>query len=302
MLLPLPMSALIARLVTYRADAYVFGKRWTGSDILRLAFWRTVSSTFALLAFAIGIEDIYSKNPVGFAWMFGAGVVALIGRLQLRAAEGLIPLPVKSGELYKRSLVMSKRMGVALRRVCVVPFGKGRLTNAYGGLTQIAVTDDYRHWLHGSQLDFVIAHELAHVKRKDALKTLLAGAGMFLAVAATTFVMPEMPIPWRIWFNFGVILLPLIAFYALSRHHEYLADRTAVESTGEPEIAIAALVSLYRHTEVPTEHSSVVELFSTHPDLWHRVDEIATVKRVSPEYISRIRASFAEASSSDGRL
>jgi hypothetical protein len=52
LLLPLSVSILIARLVTYRSDANVFGRQWTGRDILRLAFWRTVSSTFALLVVA----------------------------------------------------------------------------------------------------------------------------------------------------------------------------------------------------------------------------------------------------------
>jgi Zn-dependent protease with chaperone function len=180
LLLPLSMSMLTARLVIYRANAYIFGRQWTGRDILRLAFWRTVSSTFALLVFAIGIEDIHGRNFVGIAWILGAGIAALVGKLQLREAEGLILRPVKSGELYKRSIVMSKRMGIHLQQVCVVPFGRGRLTNAYGGSERIAVTDDYGHWLHGSQLDFVIAHELAHVKQKDARKTLMAVAGISL--------------------------------------------------------------------------------------------------------------------------
>ncbi len=301
LLVPLSMSILIARLITYRSDAYVFGRQWTASDILRLAVWRTISSTFALLAVAIGIEEIYSRNLVGFAWVFGAGTAGLIGKVQLRAAEGLILRPVKSGELYKRSLVMSKRMGVRLKRVCVVPFGRGRLTNAYGGWAQIAVTDDYGHWLHGSQLDFVVAHELAHVKQKDAVKTLLATAGMFVAVAVATLALPQMPMSLRIWFNFSVILLPLLASYALSRRHEYVADRSAVESTGEPEIAIRALISLYRHSEVPAEHGRVLELFSTHPELWRRVAAIARLGRVSPEYVSEVRASFEEATVAAGK-
>jgi Zn-dependent protease with chaperone function len=301
LILPLSMSVLIARLITYRSSAYVFGRQWTARDILRLASWRTGSSTLALLFVATALEDIYSKKLIGFAWMFGAGVAALIGKVQLNAAEGLTPRPVKSGELYKRSLVMSKRMGVALRRVCVVPFGRGKLTNAYGGWAQIAVTDDYGHWLHGSQLDFVIGHELSHAKHKDAVKTLVAVAGMFFAVGAATFVLPpHMPVSWKIAFNFGVILLPLISFYALSRHHEYVADRSAVETTGEPEFAIRALVSLYHHSEVPAEQSRLVELFSTHPALWRRVAAIARVGRVPPEYISDIRARFMD-SAADGR-
>src|SRR5437763_2673295 len=184
LLIPLPISMLIGRLISYRSDAYVFGRQRTGPDIFRLAFWRTASSTVALLVVAVGIEDIYGKKSVGFAWMLGAGIVALVGKMRLRAAEGLIPRPVKSGELYKRSLVLSKRMGVPLKRVCVVPFGRGRLTNAYGGQTQIAVTDDYGHWLHGSQLDFVVGHELAHAKQKDAVKTLVTMAGAFFVLSA----------------------------------------------------------------------------------------------------------------------
>jgi heat shock protein HtpX len=175
------------------------------------------------------------------------------------------------------------------------------LTNAYGGWAQIAVTDDYGHWLHGSELDFVIGHELSHVKHKDAVKILMAVAGIFVAVGAATFVLPHMPVSWKIVFNFGVILLPLISFYALSRHHEYVADRSAVEATGEPELAIRALVSLYRHSEVPAEQSRLTELFSTHPDLWRRVASIARVGQVPSEYISNVRASFADTGGAEGR-
>lgn len=294
LLVPLSVSILIARIVAYRSETYMLGRQWTGPDVLRLAFWRTVSSTVALLALAIGIERIYSRNIVGFAWMLCAGAIALIGKLQLRAAEGLIPRPVKSGELYKRSLVLSKRMGVRLRRVCVVPFGRGRLTNAYGGLAEIAITDDYGHWLHGSELDFVVAHELAHVRKKDALKTLLTAAGIFSAITSAMFVVPHVSIAWRILLNFGVILLPLMVFYALSRHQEFSADRSAIEATGEPEIAIRALISVYRHAEVPAESNTLMDLFSTHPGLWRRVDAIARAARFSSEYVSNVRGRFSE--------
>ena len=291
--LPLAISVMIARMVTFRANAKVFEKQWTGRDILRLAFWRTVSSTVALVLVAAALEDLYSGRLAGFALMFVAGAAALIGKIQLNAAEGLTPRPVKSGELYKRSVVMSKRMGVHLRRVCVVPFGRGKLTNAYAGGAQIAVTDDYGHWLHGAELDFVIGHELSHIKHKDAVNQLMVVASMFVALGAATFFLPRMPLSLRIIFNFGAILIPLVALYALSRRYEYAADRSAVEATGEPEAGIHSLVSLYRRCEVPDEQSRFIELFSTHPALWPRVAAIARVGRVSPEYISNIRAGFA---------
>jgi Zn-dependent protease with chaperone function len=194
--------------------------------------------------------------------------------VRLQSAEGIKPRTVKSGELYKRSLVLSKRMGVRLRRVCVVPFGKGRLTNAYGGWSTIAVTDDYGHWLDGSELDFVIGHELAHVKCKHGLKKMLAISGVFGLAAVLIFAVPHSLGGWRVLSNFAVILTPLVGFYLLSRHCEYAADRGAVEATGETEVAIRALTSLYEHTGVPTSSSRLQELFSTHPSLSRRLEAI----------------------------
>jgi Zn-dependent protease with chaperone function len=285
---------LIARIFTYRSDAYVFGRQWTNWDLFRLALWRTASSTLALLMVAVAMEELYARSFAGFGWLLGAGVVALIGKLRLRTAEGFIPRPVKSGELYKRALVLSKRMNVPLSRVCVVPFGRGHLTNAYGGRSQIAITDDYGHWLHGSQLDFVIGHELAHAKQNDALKTLATMAVIYATLAAATLLMSYLPLKAQFVHAFLTILLPLPMFYALSRHHEYVADRLSVEATGEPEMAIRALAGLYRHADVPAERSPFAELFSTHPALWRRINAIARLGGVSPEFLVRTRESFTE--------
>jgi Zn-dependent protease with chaperone function len=175
------------------------------------------------------------------------------------------------------------------------------LTNAYGGLTQIAVTDDYGHWLHGSQLDFVICHELAHLKQKDALKTLGSIGAIFAAVSTALLVMPQLPMPWRVFFNFVAILLPLMVFYALSRGQEYEADRLSVEVTGEPEMAIRALAGLYRSAEVPSQLSRLAELFSTHPGFWSRVDAIARQGGVRAEQVSEVLESFVEARTRNGR-
>jgi len=245
---------------------------------------------------AVAMDDIYNRRISGFVWMIAAGIVAMLSRIQLRAAEGLIPRPVKSGELYKRSTVLAKKMGVYLKRVCVVPFGKGHLTNAYGSVSQKAVTDDYGRWLHGSQLDFVICHELAHVKHKDALKTLGSTVAAFAIVSTPLWFMPPLPVAWRIFLDFAVILSPLVVFYALSRDREYKADRLSVQVTGEPEMAIRALVALYRSAEVPSHLSRFAELFSTHPSLRSRVEAIAREGGIPVETVWQDRESFIEAS------
>jgi len=297
LVIPLSVVALIVRLVSYQADAHVFEKKWTVWDLFQLALWRTASSTTALLMVAVAMEALSSRSVAGFASLLAAGTIAVVGKLRLRTVEGLVPRPVKSGELYKRSLVLSKRMRVPLKRVCVVPFGRGHLTNAYGGRTQIAITDDYGHWLQGSQLDFVVGHELAHAKRNDGLKAIGTMVGIYAALAATSVSLSYLSVlslQPRFFFSFAAILFPLLVFYSLSRRHEYVADRLAVEATREPETAIRALVGLYRHAEVPAEHGRFAELFSTHPGLWRRVDAIMRQGAVSPDLVANIRQTLTD--------
>jgi Zn-dependent protease with chaperone function len=281
LIFPYSGAIFFAQLLTYWSDIRFFDRRWTLSDICRLASWSTISSS-ALLMVAIGIEAAHNRSFVAIFWLLLVGIVALVGAARLRSAEGFKPRAVKSGELYKRSLVLSRRMGVRLQRVSVVPFGRGRLTNAYGGWNAIAVTDDYGHWLQGSELDFVIGHELAHVKHRHSVKTMLAVAGMF-ALAAALMIAVAPTGNWRVLFNFSVILAPLMGFYFLSRHFEYTADRTAVAAIGETEPAIRALKNTYRRVGVPARSIRLQELFLTHPSLARRLEAIARLGQLCPE-------------------
>jgi len=142
------------------------GRRWTATDLLRLALWRTVSPTFAMLLVATGFDAMYSRRLTGIFWLVFAAILAMVGTFRLRVAEGIKLQRVKSGELYKRAFVMAKDMRTPLKRVYVVPAGRGHLTNAYGLPESIAVTDNYGKFLDRAELDFVIGHELGHVKGK----------------------------------------------------------------------------------------------------------------------------------------
>jgi Zn-dependent protease with chaperone function len=198
-------------------------------DILVLAMWSTIALPVPLITVAVGVQDISRHRFVGVGWMFFAAVAALGGSVGLRSAEGYKPRAVKSGQLYKRAFGLARRIGIPLRKVSVVPFGKGRLTNAYGGYESIALTDDYGHWLEGLELDFVIGHELAHVKGKHALKKLAGDIVVFALVAILALFLPQSVGTQRIVFHFGVILAPLALTYLLSRYFEYTCDRLSVE-------------------------------------------------------------------------
>jgi Zn-dependent protease with chaperone function len=275
----------IVQLVCYFLDRRFLGRGWTVSDVLRLACWRTVSPTVALVFVATGFDAIYDRNLGGILWLVAAAMLAMVGGWRLRSAEGIKLHRVKSGELYKRAFVMAKRMETPLRRVYVVPAGRGHLANAYGLSHSIAVTDNYGKFLDAAELDFVIGHELGHVKAQHGRKNLLIMAAVFAGIAVVYFFLPPV---WRFrpFLDISAMFLPILTFYFLSRRFEYAADKTGVELTQDPENAIRALANLYRMTQAPKHCDRLTELFMTHPSLVRRVRAIGESGRMPAERIS----------------
>jgi Zn-dependent protease with chaperone function len=224
----------------------------------------------ALLFVATGFDALYDRRLVGMVWLVAAAILAMLGMLRLRSAEGMRLQQVKGGELYKRAFVLAKVTNTPLKRVYVVPAGRGHLTNAYGASDTIAVTDNYGKFLTSAQLDFVIGHELAHAKAKHGRKKLLVTASVFASIGLAVFFMSPFLISFRPLLDISVMLVPILTFYFLSRRFEYAADAAGVELTQDPKTAIRALVNLHRITGVPMHCDNLTEFFMTHPALTRR--------------------------------
>jgi Zn-dependent protease with chaperone function len=268
-------------------------RRWTTTDVLRLALWRTVSPTLAMLLVATGFDAMYGRRLTGILWLIFAAILAMFATFRLRVAEGIKLQRVKSGEVYKRAFAMAKNMRTPLKRVYVVPAGRGHLTNAYGLSESIAVTDNYGKFLDRAELDFVIGHELGHVKGKHGRKKLGIMAIVFALLAIIHFFFPPALIRFRPLLNFFLLLLPMLTFYFFSRRFEYAADKSSVEFTHDAKAAIRALDSLYDFTQAPTHCNRITELFLTHPSFEHRAAAIAEISgspaKNSPELLAQTR-------------
>ncbi len=265
----------VLQLVCYSLDRTLMGRRWTATDLLRLALWRTVSPTLAMLLVATGYDAMYGRRLAAIFWLIFAAILAMVGTFRLRVAEGIKLQRVKSGELYKRAFVMAKDMRTTLKRVYVVPAGRGHLTNAYGLSESIAVTDNYGKFLDRAELDFVIGHELGHVKGKHGRKKLLIMTTIFATLAVICFFFPPALIRFRPVLDFFLLLTPILTFYFFSRRFEYAADKSSVEFTHDAKAAIRALDNLYDFTQAPTRYNRIIEVFLTHPSLEHRVAAIS---------------------------
>jgi heat shock protein HtpX len=108
----------------------------------------------------------------------------------------------------------------------------------------IAVTDGLLKTLTRAEVSAVVAHELAHVKRGDALAMGISSA---LAAGLTAvFGMLAWPIGLRK--SARRLASGLVARAGRSHHREYEADRLAGQISGAPLNLANALLKLERHT------------------------------------------------------
>jgi heat shock protein HtpX len=165
----------------------------------------------------------------------------------------------------------------------------------------VCATTGIMRVLSPSELEGVMAHELAHVKNRDVLIMTIASFFASLAALMLQFGFffggggdDENP-------SFAVILLVSLLVYvlsfflmlALSRYREFAADRGAAIVTGRPSALSSALVKIsgamqqvptqdLRQAErmnaffiVPTSVRGAVQtLFSTHPPMEKRIERL----------------------------
>jgi Zn-dependent protease with chaperone function len=155
----------------------------------------------------------------------------------------------------------------------------------------IGLTDNLGKYLTKMQIEFVIAHELAHVKLKHGRKHFLLVVAIFSGIAVLLFSLPREAMSFRLLIQIIAMLGPLLVFFYCSRRFEYSADGEAVGFTGDPETAIRALVSLYQARELSGSGDGLTELFMTHPTLAQRVHAIASQEHLSADSLTDIKSS-----------
>jgi len=161
----------------------------------------------------------------------------------------------------------------------------------------VCATTGIMRTLSPSELEGVMAHELAHVKHRDVLIMTIASFFASLAAIILQFGFffggdsddnPSFIVVLLV--SFAVYIISFFLMMALSRYREFAADRGAAIVTGRPSALSAALVKVsnamqrvptadLREAErmnaffiVPTSVKSTVQtLFSTHPPMEKRI-------------------------------
>ena len=160
--------------------------------------------------------------------------------------------------------------------------------------------------LDGPELEGVIAHELAHVAHRDVVVITLASflgvlAGLLMRTALYSQLLGGRQRDQNMLVIMGAVAVVSTAVYAisfllirtLSRYRELAADHDAAVLTGRPSALASALVKVAgTPARIPTKDLRAAQafnafffspvgtqwtLFSTHPTLQRRLDELEKV-------------------------
>jgi heat shock protein HtpX len=259
----------------------------------------------------------------------------------LQAGAGLVTVVVVMGALSLAQLLFSDKLALSamgakvvspqeapglhamIEKLCIqadlpkprIAVADTELPNAFAtGRSQksatVCATTGIMRTLSPSELEGVMAHELAHVKHRDVLIMTIASFFASLAAIILQFGFffgggqgdDENPSFFVILLvSFVVYVVSFFLMMALSRYREFAADRGAAIVTGRPSALSSALVKIssqvkqlpqrdLREAErlermnaffiVPVRVKSALQtLFSTHPPMEKRIERLQQLER-----------------------
>ncbi len=269
-------------------------------------------SAFLILIIGLGWYISYAYNNPGILYIFAFFSVIMnivsywySDKIVLSMYKAILVTNESHPDLYNVVENLSITAGLPMPKVYVIPdqapnaFATGRNKDH----AAVAVTQGLLQMLSKTELEGVIAHEMAHIGNRDTLiATVVVVLVGFISILANFFLRTMHlgggrdrdskgghPLIMIVGIIF-VILSPIVATliqFAISRKREYLADATGALMTRYPEGLASALekISGYgqpmKRVNEATAHlfisnpfgptKKLSNLFSTHPPVAERV-------------------------------
>jgi STE24 endopeptidase len=252
------------------------------------------------LAFAVGVAELIYfclRAWPGWWWM-AAGASLLLVTLALTRLAPVVLLPVFYKFVPLSRAALRERLGELARRartpvVGVFEWKLGEKTSkanaalaGLGATRRILVSDTLLRDYSDDEIEVVMAHELSHHVHRDlwtavALETGFVVAALACADYALEALGPSLGLTAiddvaglpLLMLSAGALSLVLMPFAnAVSRRHEYRADRYALELTGNVVAFMSAMRKLGAQNLAEDNPSRLVEiLFHTHPPIGRRL-------------------------------
>ena len=239
----------------------------------------------------------------------------------LRMSKAKIIREGDNPNLFKAVRNVAQKANIPMPKVGIVDspqpnaFATGRGPNK----AVVCATSSILQTLTPDELEAVIGHEIGHVVHRDVLMSSIAAT-----LAGAISYIGQMAM-WSMWFGGGgrnrnsggsalallaIFLVPLGATFVrlgISRDDEYNADEYGAKLTRNPGGLVTALEKISQKSQTrpiatntakapspataslwivnPFRGSSLVEMFSTHPSLAHRVERLRKIGREMNVYV-----------------
>lgn len=240
-----------------------------------------------------------------YCWLIGTGFTVVI---QFIAPAWIMPLfnkftPLPEGELKQRICALAESVKFSLKDVFVMDGSKrstksNALFTGFGKNKRIALFDTLITQQSVPELVAVLAHEIGHYKKRHILQRMVIS---FLHMGVMFFLLSlivserelfeaffvEQPSIYTGMIFFGMLFAPIefflsLVLHAISRRHEFEADRFAAETTHEPESMVGALKKLsVNNLSHLTPHHFYVFLNYSHPPVIERIKALLNVRTIA---------------------
>jgi STE24 endopeptidase len=280
----------------------------------RFGFNQTTWQTFALDRFKALLLTLLLGGPVlaliltflqyagVYAFLYcWLALVAVMLVMHYIAPVWIMPLfnrfePLPQGELRDAILDYAKRIGFALDNIFVMD-GSRRSTKSnafftgFGKHRRIVLFDTLIQRHSVDELVAVLAHEMGHYREKHIVKMMgigIAQAGVMFYIMSFLLNRPELFAAFKVGeasvyaglVFFGLLYAPLSGIFslivqAISRRHEYAADRFALHTAPNGMAMVTALKKLSVHNLSNLRpHPLYVFLHYSHPPVLQRIAAI----------------------------
>jgi len=266
------------------------GLTWTRRELALQAFYSCCASLAPFAMVITGITSLITSSVrVALLWFLGAYAVRIVAVRAKLKFLGMQPHALTTGDLRDRAFEMARKLGVKLQQIYVIPSGKGQMANAFARSGNvISFTDFLLQRMTRREVDYVLGHELSHLKLGHPGKLALASVvSYFVALAAVGFADPFLHLSVVARYAL-IVLIVTLAPYFCSRRFEYSADAGAIGLTGDPQAAISALFKLAQLNMLPIHWSNWSEKWLTHPSSLRRAQAIALKAGIPAEHVQTI--------------
>ena len=288
--LPPAIIWILCFALSHPVQEKLHGLHWTRGELAIQAFY---SCCVSLLPFALFITGMTTMGAgsfrTGLLWMVSAIPVLIVATRARQKFLGMEPQALTTGDLRDRAFGMARDLGVKLQQVYVIPSRKGQMANAFARKGNvISFTDFLLQRMSRREVNYVLGHELSHLKLGHPGKVAIAaGVSYFVAFAATSFISPFFHFTLVVRYAFIIGFVTIVPYF-WRRRFEYAADAGAVAATSDPEAAISALFKIAQLNMLPIHWSHWTEKWLTHPSSLRRAHAIARKAGIPIEQVEEI--------------